>query len=115
MKEYFPDGFAKRFPGRKAIRQHRTALVSLGPFRENNGDGHEKLSALALKMGEIGFAIYGIKDKWSDNILFLVLVPESRTAVSGGHIFLDFVEKLGCMLSTAEFTTPLDLLNCYLI
>ena len=96
MKEYFPTDFIKRFPGRRSVRLNRTPLQSLGPFREVHSDGHEKLSSLALKMGEIGFAVYGYKDKWSGCILYLVLVPDSRSAAAGGHIFLDFVATLGC-------------------
>lgn len=80
------------------MRLNRTPLQSLGPFREVHSDGHEKLGSLALKMGEIGFAVYGYKDKWSDSILYLVLVPDSRSAAAGGHIFLDFVEDSGCKL-----------------
>ena len=95
MKEHFAKDFEKRFPGQKSIRQTRTQLHSVGPYREVNADGHEKLGVLALKMGDIGFAIYGYKDKWSDNILYLVLVPESRTAAAGGHLFLDFVDEIG--------------------
>lgn len=95
MKENFANDFAKCFPGRKSIRQTRTQLHSVGPYREVNADGHEKLGVLALKMGDVGFAIYGYKDKWSDNILYLVLVPKSRTAAAGGHLFLDFVNNIG--------------------
>lgn len=96
MKDYFPEDFTKRFPGKKSIRQARVPLQSIGPFRELNSDGHEKLAPQALKMGEVGFSIYAYKEKWSDGILFMVMIPESRTAVAGGHLFLDLVEKLGC-------------------
>lgn len=96
MKEYFPEDFVKRFPGRRAVRQNRTPLQSLGPFREINGDGHEKLGRLALMMGELSIGIYGYKDKWGDKVHFLECYPETRTAVAGAHIFLDFVEKTGC-------------------
>ncbi|KAJ4492029.1 hypothetical protein C8J55DRAFT_533979 [Lentinula edodes] len=91
---YFPEDFVKRFPGRRLIRQNRTQLQSIGPYRWN---GHEKLTALAVKMGELGISIYGYKDRWSDNLLYLVCVPESRSAAAGGHIFLDFVTEVGCI------------------
>ncbi|KAJ3911553.1 hypothetical protein F5877DRAFT_85809 [Lentinula edodes] len=97
MKVYFPEDFVKRFPGRRLIRQNRTQLQSIGPYRELHSDGHEKLTALAVKMGELGISIYGYKDRWSDNLLYLVCVPESRSAAAGGHIFLDFVTEVGCI------------------
>ena len=68
----------------------------MGPFQEVHSDVHEKLGSLALKMGEIGFAVYGYKDKWSDSILYLVIVPDSHSAAAEGHIFLDFTEDSGC-------------------
>ena len=66
MHYYFPEGFDKRFPGNKKRKVERQALSAIGPFHEVSGDGHEKLSALALRIGDVGFPIYGFKDKWSD-------------------------------------------------
>jgi hypothetical protein len=99
MKTYFPDDFVKRFPGKKAIRQNRTAQSSVGPFHELHSDGHEKTSSSALKIGNsLGFSIYGYKDKWSSDILSLKVVPESRTAAIGGHLLLDFINEHNCRL-----------------
>ncbi|KAJ3817052.1 hypothetical protein F5880DRAFT_1618648 [Lentinula raphanica] len=97
MKEYFPEDFIKQFPGQKPVRQNRSQLESIGPYRELNSDGHEKLTALALKMGEIGVSVYAYKDKWSDNLVYMACVPESRSAAAGGHIFLDFLEEVRCI------------------
>lgn len=51
----------------------------------------------SLQMGEIGLPIYAYKDKYSDNLLRLVLTPNSRTAAAGGHLYLDLIEETGCM------------------
>ena len=82
MKDYFPEDFLKRFPGKRNIRQHRVPLQSIGPFRELNADGHEKIAPQALKMGGVGFSIYGYKEKWSSSILFMVVVPERSRPIS---------------------------------
>jgi len=88
-------GFEQRFPGRKKAGLTRSALSAIGPFHEISADGHEKLSAQALRMGDIGLPIYGYKDKWGDNILKLSLVPDCRAAGSLGHLYLDFADELG--------------------
>jgi hypothetical protein len=43
-----------------------------------SADGHKKLSAQALQMGELGLPIYAYKDKWADYLLMLRLIPNSR-------------------------------------
>nr|GAT48120.1 predicted protein [Mycena chlorophos] len=96
MIERYPDGFDVRFPGKKNRRVIRVPLRASGPFYEVSGDGHEKLSPSALRMGGVGFSIYGYKDKYSDSVLFLRVYPDVRSAGAGGHIFLDFVEETGC-------------------
>ena len=96
MKEYFPGDFLKRFPGKKSIHQHRTAQNSIGPYREISSDGHEKNSLSGLRMGSIGLSFYGYKDKWTADILSLIVAPECRTAAVGGHIFLDFIGHVCC-------------------
>lgn len=88
-------GFGQRFPGRKKTKLVRGSLSALGPFHEISADGHEKLSAQALRMGDINLSIYGYKDKWADNILKLSLVLNCRTAGGLGHLFLDFVAEIG--------------------
>ncbi|KAJ6464899.1 hypothetical protein C8R45DRAFT_939743 [Mycena sanguinolenta] len=70
-------------------------LLGLRPFFEVSSDGHEKLSATALRMGCVGFSVYGFKDKYTDSILFLKIYPDVRSSGAGGHIFLDFVEHTG--------------------
>lgn len=96
MIDHYPRGFDQRFPGK---RQNaviaRKALTSLGSFHEVSGDGHEKLSSLALRMGGIGLPIYGLKDKYSDALLKLVVIPNCRTAAAIGHLYLDFIEEIG--------------------
>lgn len=98
MVENFGDGFNKRFPGKKGSRVPRVGLTAIGPFHEVSADGHEKIGAQALQMGTIGLPIYGYKDKWSDCILVLRVVPNARTAAAGGHLLLDLIEALGCEL-----------------
>lgn len=88
-------GFEQRFPGRQRAGLVRGTLSAIGPFHEISADGHEKLSAQALRMGDIGLSIYGYKDKWADNILKLSLVPDCRAAGSLGHLYLDFADELG--------------------
>ncbi|KAJ6555753.1 hypothetical protein B0H19DRAFT_947391, partial [Mycena capillaripes] len=95
MLEHFPTGFDNRFPGRKRSTIPRTALNSNGPFHEVSSDGHEKLGKQALEMGDIGLPIYGYKDKWSDTLPFIKFVPNSRTAAAIGHLYLDYIQKMG--------------------
>ena len=97
MHEHFPEGFDKRFPGRNKPTIPRTPLRSSGPFHEISADGHEKLSELALHMGDIGIPIYGFKDKWSDVVLKLVCIPNCRTLGPIAHLYLDLVEEQGGM------------------
>ncbi|KAF8185576.1 hypothetical protein K438DRAFT_2155443 [Mycena galopus ATCC 62051] len=97
MHDHFDAGFTLRFPGHKKERIPRVGLSALGPFHEVSADGHEKLSAQALQMGELSLPIYAYKDKWTDFLLMLRLIPNSRTAAAIGHLFLDFVDETGCI------------------
>ncbi|KAF7345954.1 hypothetical protein MVEN_01617900 [Mycena venus] len=97
MLEHFPMGFDHRFPGKKKSVIPRTGLNSNGPFHEVSCDGHEKLGKQALDMGDIGLPIYGYKDKWTDTVLFLCFVPNSRTSGAIGHLFLDFIKEIGAI------------------
>ncbi|KAJ7231516.1 hypothetical protein C8J57DRAFT_1580727 [Mycena rebaudengoi] len=97
MLEHFPLGFDNRFPGKKKSAIPRVGLNSNGPFHEVSSDGHEKLGKQALDMGDIGLPIYRYKDKWTDTILFLCFVPNSRTAAAIGHLYLDFIETTGAI------------------
>ncbi|KAJ7772470.1 hypothetical protein B0H16DRAFT_1714663 [Mycena metata] len=92
MLDKFPDGFDNRFPGKKGKRVTRVPLHALGPYHEVSSDGHEKI---ALRMGGVGFSIYGFKDKFADYLLFLKIYPDVRSRGAGGHIFLDFVQETG--------------------
>ncbi|KAJ7815890.1 hypothetical protein B0H14DRAFT_3111783 [Mycena olivaceomarginata] len=95
MITHFPGGFDVRYPGRKGMRVARVPLRASGPFFEVSSDGHEKISAAALRMGGVGFSVYGFKDKYTDSVLFLKIYPDVRSSGAGGHIFLDFVESTG--------------------
>ncbi|KAK7016477.1 hypothetical protein R3P38DRAFT_2541840 [Favolaschia claudopus] len=97
MHDHFDAGFTLRFPGHKKDLIPRVALTALGPFHEISADGHEKLSAQALQMGELSLPIYAYKDKWADFLLLLRLIPNARTAAAIGHLFLDFIGETGCI------------------
>jgi hypothetical protein len=88
-----PDGVDARYPGRKKIKCAQ--LKAHGTWQEIHCDGHEKLGALALQMGGVGLPIYGMKDKWGAEILYLVVIPDDRHSDVIGHVFLDFVELYG--------------------
>ncbi|KAJ6484711.1 hypothetical protein C8R45DRAFT_829557, partial [Mycena sanguinolenta] len=88
-----PDAVDARYPGRKKIK--RAQLKAHGTFQEVHCDGHEKLGALALQMGGVALPIYGMKDKWGGEILYLVVIPDDRHADVIGHVFLDFIELYG--------------------
>lgn len=90
-----PAGFDARMPGKRKATIPRTALTSVGPFREISSDGHEKLAHLALRMGDLGFPIYAFKDKWSDFLLYIRVLPNARTLRALAHLFLDFIEEYG--------------------
>jgi hypothetical protein len=102
MHTYYPDGFDLRFPGQKKRPTPWTALFSLGPFNEVSADGHEKLGQQALRMGDLSLPIYAYKDKWSDDLLKINLVPNSRSPGTIGHLFLDFVEESGGLCSFVQ-------------
>ncbi|KAJ7111718.1 hypothetical protein C8R44DRAFT_833185 [Mycena epipterygia] len=91
-----PEAVDARYPGRKKIR--RAQLKAHGIWQEIHCDGHEKLGALALQMGGVGLPIYGMKDKWGGEILYLSVIPDDRHADVIGHVFLDFVETYGAIL-----------------
>ncbi|KAJ6461638.1 hypothetical protein DFH09DRAFT_1254948 [Mycena vulgaris] len=90
-----PDGVDARYPGRKKIK--RAQLKAHGTWQEIHCDGHEKLGALALQMGGVGLPIYGMKDKWGSEILYLSVIPDDRHSDVIGHVFLDFIEEYGAI------------------
>ncbi|KAJ7352558.1 hypothetical protein DFH08DRAFT_913365 [Mycena albidolilacea] len=95
MLDKFPDGFDNRFPGKKGKHVTRVPLHALGPYHEVSSDGHEEIAPSALRMGGVGFSIYGFKDKFLDSLLFLKIYLDVRSRGAGGHIFLDFVQETG--------------------
>ncbi|KAF7440091.1 hypothetical protein PC9H_000434 [Pleurotus ostreatus] len=95
MHEYYPEGFDVRFPGKVRPKIPRGTLTAIGPYHEVSADGHEKIAQQALKMGEVGISIYGWKDKWSSAALWVVAVPDCRSAGAIGHLYLDFIERIG--------------------
>ncbi|KAF9229380.1 hypothetical protein BS17DRAFT_805109 [Gyrodon lividus] len=68
----------------------REPLVSLGPYHEWSGDGHDKLS-------EIGFPIWAIRDKWSGKWLGIWVVPNNRLKTTISYLYLSLVYELGGM------------------
>ncbi|KAJ7908244.1 hypothetical protein B0H13DRAFT_2498450 [Mycena leptocephala] len=94
MKDNAPSGSKTRYPGNKE-RIVRKNLTAQGVFQELHWDGHEKLSSAALKMGPVGIAIYGSRDKASTIVPCLVAVPDARHSAVVGHIYLDCVEEFG--------------------
>lgn len=86
-----PEGLAARFPGARATPWSK--LSAIGPFHQDHSDGHDKLNAQALQMGDVALPIYGTKDQWSSRIKHLVTVPDNRLATTIGHVHLDCIEK----------------------
>ncbi|KAJ7905018.1 hypothetical protein B0H13DRAFT_2233816 [Mycena leptocephala] len=95
MHEWNPLGAEHLYPGHKKHKIYRHPLSALGPFHEVSSDGHEKISAQALKMGDVGLPIYGWKDKWTADLLKMNVVPNCRSNAAIGHLFLDFIEEYG--------------------
>ena len=64
----------------------------------------------ALRMGDLALQIYAYKDKWSDNLLKINLIPNSWSPGMIGHLFLDFVEESGglCGFVQAGMTRGAD-------
>ncbi|KAF8146508.1 hypothetical protein K438DRAFT_1780895 [Mycena galopus ATCC 62051] len=111
MLDKFPDGFDNRFPGRKGKWVARVPLHALGPYHEVSSDGHEKIPPSALRMGGVGFSIYGVKDKFADYLLFLKIYPDVRSRGAGRHIFLDFVQETGCRAPSFELCISMTFLT----
>ncbi|KAL1942641.1 hypothetical protein VTO73DRAFT_4881 [Trametes versicolor] len=97
-----PTGAAIRHPraGNHIIRK---VLTAKGVWHEISVDGHEKLGPVALEMGGVGFHIYGMREKWSGRVLWLVVVPNSRVSAVVGHIYLDCVGFYGVMARQMTF------------
>jgi len=83
-----------RWPGSRKI--YRAVLQSIGWADEWSGDGHEKLSSRGLKINsEIGFEIYGIRDKFTGAFVALDCMPNARHRPSVGHVYLNAIEREG--------------------
>ncbi|KAG6907095.1 hypothetical protein DXG01_010544 [Tephrocybe rancida] len=91
LSEHAPEGLALRFPGVRGIK--RKPLDAIGPFHQDHSDGHDKLNAQALRMGEVCLPIYGIKDQYTSFVKHLVTVPNNRLATTIGHVHLDCIDK----------------------
>ncbi|KAI0752401.1 hypothetical protein C8Q80DRAFT_1266961 [Daedaleopsis nitida] len=94
MHENDPIGFEVRNPkARGGIV--RSPLTAKGRMHEINCDGHEKFVDKSLRMGDVGFGIYGIREKMTSPVLLLRVVPNARYDIAVGHLYLDLVEELG--------------------
>ncbi|KAJ7705155.1 hypothetical protein B0H14DRAFT_3645885 [Mycena olivaceomarginata] len=72
----------------KFLTQHKSSCFSL------------KHDVIRTVYG-VGFSIYGFKDKFLDSLLFFKIYPDVRSQGAGGHIFLDFVQEMGCKLASS--------------
>ena len=62
--------------------------MALGPHNKWSGDGHDKLI-------KIGYAIWGIHDKWPGKWLELWVVPNNCLKVVIAYLYLSLIEELG--------------------
>src|ERR1700749_655811 len=81
-----PDAAAARHPTARQIR--RVPLSSLGSNDVWCVDGHDKLS-------QFGFAIWGMRDKFSRKWLGLWVMPNNRHSIVVTYLWLTVVRKLG--------------------
>jgi hypothetical protein len=86
MRLHHPEGFALREPNAKKVKHG--VLTSLGPHHEWSADGHDKLM-------QIGFPVYGIRDKWSGKWLGLWVLPNNWYQASIAYLYLSLVAELG--------------------
>lgn len=103
MREHFPHGAEKRYPGRNKSKVNRQPLSALGPYHEIAADGHEKIGAQALQMGGLGLPIYAYRDKWTGRVAKIDVVPDCRSAGAVGHLYLDLLEDLGGQFGLPSF------------
>ena len=86
MKAHAGGSFAARKAGAKSIK-HKT-LIAVGPNAEWSLDGFDKLLSA-------GFAIYGIRDKWSRFWLSYTVLPSNRYADVISVVYLYCIWKYG--------------------
>ncbi|EEB96558.1 hypothetical protein MPER_04291, partial [Moniliophthora perniciosa FA553] len=94
MKEEDPEGARRRAPGNRFGKIRRGHHLVIGPYQEIHADGHEKFSSKALRMGPVGFDIYGFRQHVGA-IQKLVVVPDARHAAAIGHLHLDIIVEAG--------------------
>ncbi|KAG1853953.1 hypothetical protein F4604DRAFT_1591403, partial [Suillus subluteus] len=93
----------------------RVPLDCIGPWHQQHADGHEKLSAQALKMGDVTLPIYAFKDQFSTFVPYMRCLPNVRLSNIIGHVFLDLVEEYGCapiQLTTDKGSEVGDMVRC---
>jgi hypothetical protein len=95
LHDHFNAEFDARFVGSKDAID-RVPLDCLGPWHQQHADGHEKLAAQALRMGNVTLPIYAFKDQFSTFVPYMRVLPNVRLSNIIGHAFLDFVEDYGC-------------------
>jgi hypothetical protein len=86
QREIDPAALAARNPTACQIR--RVPLVSLGSNDVWCVDGHDKLV-------HYGFAIWGMRDKFSRKWLGLWVVPNNRHSIVVAYLWLSTIRKLG--------------------
>lgn len=96
LHDHFDDEFDSRFVGSKNAID-RVPLNCLGPWHQLHSDGHEKLAAQALMMGNVTLPIYALKDQFSTFVPSMRVLPNVRLENTIGHFYLDFIEEFECM------------------
>src|ERR1700742_2809268 len=81
-----PEGVLARQPTSKRIR--RIPLTSSGPNEVWCCDGHDKLT-------RYGFAIWGLRDKFSRKWLGLWVLPNNRIGIVVAYLWLTVVRDVG--------------------
>ncbi|KAI0641517.1 hypothetical protein C8Q79DRAFT_1014440 [Trametes meyenii] len=94
MRDNDPLGFELRYRAHRP-RIERGSLMAKGVNHEHSVDGHEKLGSLSLRMGPVGFGIYGVREKVSGRAMYMVVVPNARKSSTIGHVYCDNVSFNG--------------------
>jgi hypothetical protein len=84
-----PDGGSICYPRKRIIP--RSALQAAGTWQEVHCNGHEKLGTQALQLGGVSLPIYGFKDQFSSELMYLVVLPNDCLVIAVAHVYLDFV------------------------
>ncbi|KAF8813244.1 hypothetical protein BYT27DRAFT_6380054 [Phlegmacium glaucopus] len=88
MHLHDPAGFAICEPATMKIQ--RGVLVSLGPYHEWSGHGHDKLA-------KVGFPIWGVCDKWLSKWLGLWVLPNNHLKKAIALLYLKLIKEQGGM------------------